>query len=692
MRGVFFWEFALISTDENKRQNDMDDEKSRQDKLLSIQKLMQSGRFKAALLQLDELLDTDPMFSDALYMKAACFRYLKKIEQAFETLENLKSIMPEFGRAYQEQGHLYRLTGEKEKALKSFKAATQYNSALISSWSAQAELCKELNHSTQEINAAKAQVERLKKLPKEVVAVTHYLSEKRLVKAENLCRHFLQSNPKNTDAMRLLAEIAENFGAMDEAEFLLESAVEFQPNLVQLRLVYIQILRRRQKLQAAYEQAKYLYDRDNGNTTFQAQMAICYMQLGDYESSIELFDKVKRREPNNFANLTSLGHALKTSGNNEAGIEAYRQAYKAQSTHGEAYFSLANLKTYKFTDKEMANMLAQVNSADLTYRDRIHFLFALGKAHEDRKQFKKSFDFYKEANDLGRKQMRYDAEKMSLGLAMQMQICTPDLFKAQSKKGYPAPDPIFIVGLPRAGSTLLEQIIASHSQVDGTQELGNILTLAHKLRGRGRRLEASLYPKVLHDLTAKQLHKRGKDFIEETKIHRGQAPFFIDKMPNNFRHIGLIHLILPNAKIIDARRHPMACCFSGFKQHFAEGQEFTYGLEQIGKYYRDYVALMDHWDKVLPGKVLRVQYEDVVDDTEAQVHRILKYLELPFEQACVDFHKTKRSVRTPSSEQVRQPIFKDGLEQWRNFEPWLDPLKQALGDTILQRYPITPIS
>ena len=692
MRGVFFWEYTLISTGENKRQNDMDDEKSRQDKLLTIQKLMQSGDFKTALIQLDELLDVDPLFADALYMKAACFRYLKKTEQAFETLEKLNSILPEFGRAYQEQGHLYRSMGKKEKALNAFKTACQYNSALISSWTAQAELNKELNLSAQEIDAAKAQVERLKKLPKEVVAATHYLSEKRLVKAENLCRRFLQSNPKNTDAMRLLAEIAENFGVMDEAEFLLESAVEFEPNLVQLRLDYIQILRRRQKLQAAFEQAKFLHDRAPENTTFQAQMAICYMQLGEYDSSIKFFKKVKQREPNNFANLTSLGHALKTSGRNIEGIEAYQAAYKSEPMHGEAYFSLANLKTYKFSDKEIADMTAQIESSHLNYRERIHFLFALGKAYEDRKEFESSFQFYKQANDLGRKQMRYDADKMSIGLAAQMEVCTAELFEKQKGKGCTADDPIFIVGLPRAGSTLLEQIIASHSQVDGTQELGNILSLSHKLRGRARTAETSKYPEILHDLNEAQLKIFGEQFIEETKIHRQSAPYFIDKMPNNFRHIGLIHLIFPNAKIIDARRHPMACCFSGFKQHFAEGQEFTYGLEQVGKYYRDYVTLMDHWDVVLPDTVLRVQYEDVVADTETQVRRILDYLELPFEQACLDFHKTKRSVRTPSSEQVRQPIFKSGLEQWRNFEPWLDPLKEALGENILKRYPIKPIS
>jgi hypothetical protein len=275
---------------------------------------------------------------------------------------------------------------------------------------------------------------------------------------------------------------------------------------------------------------------------------------------------------------------------------------------------------------------------------------------------------------------------MTHRLALQREYCTAELFERHQDSGYAAGDPIFVVGLPRAGSTLLEQILASHSQVDGTLELPNIPAMAFRLAGRRRIDEEPLYPAVLQDLSADKLRQMGKEFIDETQVHRKGAPFFIDKMPNNFRHIGLIRLILPNAKIIDARRHPLACCFSGFKQLFASGQEFTYGLREIGLYYRDYVELMDHWDDVLPGRILRVQYEDVVADLETQVRRILEYCELPFEQACIEFHQTERAVRTPSSEQVRQPIYTSGLEQWRNFEPWLGPLKEALGP-VLERYP-----
>ena len=321
-------------------------------------------------------------------------------------------------------------------------------------------------------------------------------------------------------------------------------------------------------------------------------------------------------------------------------------------------------------------MRAQAERADLAFMDRVHLSFALGKALEDRGDDEASFKHYGEGNALKRAQTRYSADAMTREMEAQKEACTDDLFAKHAGSGHNAPDPIFILGLPRAGSTLLEQILASHSQIDGTLELPNILALAHRLRGK--RAGQSRYPQVLHDLTSDQLSKFGEQFIADTRIHRQGAPFFIDKMPNNFRHIGLIHLVLPNAKIIDARRAPMDCCFSGFKQLFAEGQEFTYGLHEVGRYYADYVELMDHWDAVLPGEVLRVQHEDVLDDLEGQTHRMLEFIGVPFEQACLDFHKTDRAVRTASSEQVRQPINRKGQDAWKPFEPWLGPLKEAL--------------
>ncbi|MCR9267464.1 MAG: sulfotransferase, partial [Alphaproteobacteria bacterium] len=483
------------------------------------------------------------------------------------------------------------------------------------------------------------------------------------------------------EGMRLLAELGNRFGVLEDADFLLESAIEFDPDNPQLRLDHIQILRKRQKFEAALAQARHLYETEPDNPLFQSHFAIESMQTGHYQRALDLFDQVLERLPQDPATHTSRGHALKTLGRQDEAVAAYRRAYSAQPDYGDAWYGLANLKTYRFTDEEIAGMQAQEASPDLTFANRIHLCFALGKAFEDRKDYDASFAYYERGNALKKLQTRYTAEQMDEELEAQASLCTPDLFAKQGGKGCDAPDPIFIVGLPRAGSTLLEQILASHSQVDGTLELPNILALSHRLRGRNRS-DRTRYPRILNELEADQLRELGEDYIENTRIHRAGAPFFTDKMPNNFRHIGLIKLILPNAKIIDARREPMACCFSGFKQLFAEGQEFTYGLEEVGRYYRGYVELMEHWDRVLPGEILRVQYEDVVADLETQVRRILDFCGLPFEQACLDFHATERAVRTASSEQVRQPINTKGIEQWRHFEAHLDPLKQALGPAL----------
>jgi hypothetical protein len=421
-------------------------------------------------------------------------------------------------------------------------------------------------------------------------------------------------------------------------------------------------------------------DRDPDNPVFQSHYAIESMQAGDYETALDYFERVLSVLPDDPATLVSRGHALKTYGRTDDAITSYRRAAEVAPGHGDAWYGLANLKTYRFSDAELTAMEAAAASPDLDHTSRIHIAFALGKAREDRKDHDKAFAAYASGNALKHQTVRYTTEQMQAELSAQKTHCTRDLFEKQSGKGCPAPDPIFIVGLPRAGSTLIEQILASHPQVDGTLELPNILSLAHRLRGRSQITDRDRYPRILHEMSAEDLCALGEDYIENTRIHRQGAPFFTDKMPNNFRHIGLIHLILPNAKIIDARRNPMDCCWSGFKQLFAEGQEFTYSLDDIGHYYRAYVDMMAYWESVLPpGRILRVQHEDVLDDLESQVRKLLDYCGLPFDERCVNFHQTERAVRTASSEQVRRPINKAGLEQWRPYEAHLGPLKSALG-------------
>jgi len=367
-------------------------------------------------------------------------------------------------------------------------------------------------------------------------------------------------------------------------------------------------------------------------------------------------------------------------------VAAYRKAVTLQPTLGEAWWSLANLKTVRFTPQDIAIMRTGLARGDLDPEDRYHLDFALGKAMEDSRDFAGAFEHYAAGNTLRRTSVVYDAEETSDHVRRSQAVLTRAFFEARGSWGNPAPDPIFIVGLPRAGSTLLEQILATHSQVEGTMELPDIIAIARRLSGRKARNQASNYPEMLADLSRGELHELGAEYLERTRIQRKLGrPFFIDKMPNNFAHAGLIHLILPNAKIIDARRHPMGCCFSAYKQHFARGQAFSYDLAEVGRYYADYVALMRHFDEALPGRVHRVLYERMVDDPEGEVRRLLDYCGLPFEANCLQFFQNGRAVRTASSEQVRQPIFRDGVDQWQNFAPWLGPLETALGP-VLQEY------
>jgi tetratricopeptide (TPR) repeat protein len=433
------------------------------------------------------------------------------------------------------------------------------------------------------------------------------------------------------------------------------------------------------KHEKAREQIKILMAAEPNNIGARVTHASILFGLGELEAAIDCYQAVLADVPNDPEIHQSLGHALKTYGQQEHAIAAYRRAIELRSTFGEAYWSLANLKTYRFTEEEIKQMRLVASRSALPTVDRYHVCFALAKALEDLGEYAESFKYYSRGNELRREEARFKMDPIERTARRHRELCTPLFFQERAGWGCQDASPIFILGLPRAGSTLLEQILASHSQVEGTMELADIPRLVANLGGRDTFGE-SHYPDVLGELTAEQCAAFGEAYIRDTEPYRSAGKqFFIDKMPNNFRHIALLHLILPNAKIIDARRDPMDCCFSNFKQLFATGQQFTYGLGDIGHYYRLYVELMDHWDQVLPGRVLRVQHEDVLADLEGSVRRILDYCGLPFEESCTEFHKNKRKVHTASSEQVRRPINRDGVGQWRPYEPWLGPLKEALG-------------
>ena len=650
--------------------------------LKSIQKLIQATKFDEAIKQCKQLQTQSTDSQDNIelwYLIAVAQRYAKTLPLALTSINELLKLENKHSRANQEKGFIYLALNETTLAKKSFEKAVELNPSLVASWQALIQLYRDENQQNN-IQKAANHLEKLKKLPPALLAVTELMHEGKLLKAEQICRHFLQNNKRHVDGMCMLAEIGIELKIYDDAEFLLASALELDPNHIHARSLYLNLLIRLGKYKVAAQQVEPLLIAQPDNLSFKIAKASALTGLGEIEQAISLFEQVVAENDQVPGFHLQLGHALKTKGEIEKAISSYQKAYQISPSYGDAFWSLANTKTYRFSDSEIAQMQTQQNNEDLALLDSIQLHFATGKAFEDRKDYDQAFKSYQKGNELQHAHNGFDITKFEQQVAEQIKYCTPELFKNRGNLGLNVPDPIFILGLPRAGSTLLEQILASHSQVDGTMELHNILGLASRLRGRSKSQndEEAQYPKNLAEINPDYFKRFGQQFIDETQVYREKAPLFIDKMPNNFIHIGLIRLILPNAKIIDARRSPMACCFSGFKQLFAEGQDFSYNLEDIGRYYQAYLKIMAHWDAVLPGHVLTVNHEDVVDDLETQVRRMLDFVGLEFEQSCVDFHKTKRNIKTPSSEQVRQPIYKSATEQWRYFEPYLGPLKKVL--------------
>jgi len=606
---------------------------------------VKENRFEDALSLFEIILKDHPDNIDALYLASVSSRYLKKFDDSQKYIEHLLLNAPDMGRAYQELGHINRDMKNDEKAVINYRQACELNPALLASWKMLYQYFVK-NKNQPAADHAQQQIKKLESLPAALLYIDQILNEGRLGLAERQCRAFLKKNPTHTYAMSLLSEIANRLGYFDDAEFLLEKAVEFKPNDGDLRMQYAAILRKKQKFAKTMEQVNILCDQYPDNPIYQAQKASEIMQNGDHLQAIKMFDDILHKNPYNFSTHTSKGHAQKTLGKTDKAIKSYQSAYQIKPDHGEAYFSLANLKTYSFNTDELNSMRNQVERVDLSLRDKSYFHFALAQACESIGEYDEAFLHLEKGNKIKNDQSKYSIERMDAELQAQIDVCDEDFFKDLGSGGHATKDPIFILGLPRAGSTLVEQILASHSLIDGTLELPNILSIAQSLRGDDIYGKLGNYPKSMKSLSLEQRESFGKSFIEDTRMHRKDAPMFTDKMPNNFRHIGLIHLIMPNAKIIDARRYPLDCCFSMFKQLFAQGQEFSYGLAEAGSYYRSYVKLMDHWDKVLPNKILRVNNEDVIEDLEGQVKRMLDFLELPFEEECISFHETDRSVRT----------------------------------------------
>jgi tetratricopeptide (TPR) repeat protein len=502
-------------------------------------------------------------------------------------------------------------------------------------------------------------------------------------RAEALLKSHLLQAPTDVPAIRMLAELAMRCGRNEDAEHLFERCLELAPGFAPARYGYAILLHRRNDPARALVEVERLLAADPKNPAYRNLCAVILGRVGEYARSIQMYRDLLAEYPTNAKIWLSFGHVLKTEGLQDESIDAYRRSIALEPAFGEAYWSLANLKTFRFTPAELDAMKARLADPALSEADRVNLHFAFGKAYEDATEYEKSFGHYAEGNALQRAREQYDPDTNTARTRRLKTVFTRDFFAACAVTGCPAPDPIFIVSMPRAGSTLLEQILSSHSAIEGTQELPEMITLARDLRAQADSTDPGSYADVLAAMSPSTLRGLGEQYLERTRIYRKTGrPYFIDKMPNNFMHLAMIHLALPNAKIIDARRHPMACCFSNFKQHYARGQRFSYDLTDIGRFYRDYVELMEHFDAVLPGRIHRVFYERLVDDTEGEVRRALDYCGLPFEAECLRFFENERAVRTASSEQVRQPIYRAGVDQWRHYEPWLDPLKVALGPVI----------
>ena len=656
--------------------------------LIDAQQALVNKDLDAANRIIVDLTTTHPDDPNVRYLACLLLRLQGRNDEAMQSLQSLTLDVPDHARAFQEMTTVALAINEPKLAHAAAERAVELDPALMQCWQFLIPLRRKFSPSSAE--AAAAQLDFLKSLPPELRTVISYLANNKVQDAERLAKHFLRDNKTHPEGMRLLAEVLTRKNILDEAQFLLETLVALQPKMIPARLQLFHVLMRRQRFHSAFDIAASLNkDAPTDTGEIKRAYAAAAFAVGNIEEAKDLYAQLAKTAPADHLIPISQGHIFNAIGERENAVAAFQRCISLKPAHGDSYWSLANTKSYRFDDEEIASMKKIEESDALSTLDRVQICFALGKALEDKNLFDDAFNYYDRGNSLKLPTTHYDPVQLRKRVQAQIDVCTSELFESRQNVGVQNIDPIFIVGLPRAGSTLLEQILASHSQVDGTMELHNILDLAKRLRGRDADQDGTpRYPAILGDLDNDLFAQFGAQFIDQTRIYRGSGQLFIDKMPNNFFHIGLIKLILPNAKIIDARRHPMACCFSGYKQLFGEGQEFSYGLSQIGEYYKEYVRLMAHWDAVLPGHVLRVNHEDVVADLETQVHRILDYCGLEFESACLEFHKTERTVRTPSAEQVRQPIYTSGLEQWKNFEHYLAPLKEALGSELLNEYQI----
>eukprot|EP01037_Dinobryon_pediforme_P019630 gene19630-20079_t len=640
------------------------------ERLNAIRGLTLNGRHAEALEAAEALVNEAPGHRELLYAIAANQRCLGQPAAALLTLDHLEQAFPDFGRLYQERAYCHVMLRQTQPAIAALSRAVQLNPALTASW----HLLEQLHRARRDghlANIVAAQRKFISGLPPAILQATGLLADGDLEAAAALLAEPLQAPHPHEEAVRLIARIERLRLRPERAErwlrLLLESAPQDRAALADLASALIEL--------QCFPQARTVVDRllaldADDDMALALDGSVC-AGLGDHEGAVVRYRVLIARAPDSASWQVLLGHSLKALGRPAEAVKAYYCAAGLRPGFGDACWSLANLKTYRFKATDIARMQEQAGDTARAPADRIHFCFALGKAHEDDTRFAEAWQWYQRGNALQRDRARYRPELFEAEVQSLQQVCTATFFAERSGYGVPAVDPVFIVGLPRSGSTLVEQILCSHSQVESVGERADMTRLAREVADRHPDARAGGDVQGVSSLVTGDARLCAQAYLDAMCAYRQGRPLFVDKMPNNFRLIGLIHLLLPRARIIEVRREPMACCVANFRQLYAGGQDFSYSIDDLAHYYRHYLALMRHWDRALPGRVLRVCYEDVVADLEGSVDRILRHCSLPFEQGCLEFHKTVRSIATPSSEQVRQPIYREGLDQWRNFEPWL---------------------
>lgn len=665
---------------------------SPQQALAEGEALLASAPHKA-LTQAEAILRQAPGYPPAEFLAARALRKMGKGKQAVARLDALARANGRVPAVLWELGQAAAEAKDTQRAIAALQALTQLQPTVAGGWFL---LARQLRKAGRTQDAWRADLSgvhassRDTALLKAAVAV----QDGDLEAADRMLAERLARDADDPPALRLHGEIAWRKGEMTPAIARVEQAVASAPGFDLARDFLIRLLLQTNRLPEALEHAEVLQASPIPSPGHKLILASVLVRLGHQERAAGLYRDLLARDADQPQVWQNLGHVLKTLGRQAEAVDAYRAAVTRQPTMGEAWWSLANLKTVKLGPDDIATMEGALASlADTTEErkeDVFHLHFSLGKALEDARDHAASFAHYDKGNALRRTMILHDADAFSAEVEAAQRTFTSAFIATMGDGGCPAPDPIFVVGLPRSGSTLVEQILSSHPMIEGTMELPEMMMIGARLQSRVDEGEFADFAAMIASLTPADRQRLGEEYIERTRIHRQtDRPLFIDKMPNNWQHVGLIRLILPNARIVDARRHPLSCCFSGWKQHFARGQTFTYDLTDIGRYYSDYVGLMAAWDTQAPGHVHRVIYERMVADTESEVRRLLGYIGVPFDAACLEFYKTERAVRTASSEQVRQPIFKDGLEAWKPYEPWLGPLKSALGP-VLDSYPDAP--